>query len=81
MKKIIDAILEYFGYSRKQMAREKRICSRCGKQIKRHERWCYFDSKPRHHDCGNPLASPIEIAVDDGQTKLQIESTEGGING
>lgn len=36
----------------------KRICSECGKQIRRHDRWFYFEDSTRHKDCANPTLDP-----------------------
>ena len=41
------------------MARGKRVCAACTRQIGRHDKWFFSgDGRPRHKDCENPEGTP-----------------------
>jgi hypothetical protein len=65
-----------FGYYRKPGPPKKRICQRCGKQIKRSDRWTHaVNGKTEHWNCFYPKESQKSLATefDKQQQTLPLE--------
>jgi NMD protein affecting ribosome stability and mRNA decay len=67
MKKLIDWILNILNLQRKPRQRQKRICAKCGQQIKKRDRW-HRNPTPEHWDCETKQGPD----VDKNQEKLPL---------
>lgn len=61
----LDSFFAIFGLYRKPVPRQKRTCQRCGKQIKRSDRWTHaVNGKPEHWNCESTRDCPKKIIYD-----------------
>jgi len=70
---IIEHLLSIAGYIKKPTPRphNPRLCQKCGKQIKRGERW-HRNPRPEHWDCADTRKGPERDMENIGQEKLPL---------
>ena len=61
-KRLVNAMRRFLHLPTREQ--KKRICARCGKQIKKHHRWSakawISDPRPRHWNCEDPTLTAAQ---------------------
>jgi hypothetical protein len=77
--KILDWFFTQLGYSKKRRPRPHRLCSVCGMQIKKHDRWHYVSKEPTHWNCANPTEEPNKKHNDSEQIEINMFGLTGNV--